>query len=185
MPGPLVDQLDPTWEAGSGYAVVQLRQDKNSEIRIFNFQFSIPIRSRLRARAPARCYRIPRGPFLRALPERLLAACGRGEAPSPASGRWQAIPCLGRWSLPPAVCQARHIDDEDIDNVGARHLRRTWCRGWVENSKFEIRIPKFGQMPGRYQHTTFGSVISASEKRIPSRPSPDFLTPPNGIESRR
>jgi hypothetical protein len=34
----------------------------------------------------------------------------------------------------PRGCQARHIDDEDIDNVGARHLRRTWCRGWAGGS---------------------------------------------------
>jgi hypothetical protein len=49
----------------------------------------------------------------------------------------------------------------------------------------ETLIPHSRRRPGRNQHTTFGSVISASEKRMPSRPRPDFLTPPNGIESRR
>ena len=32
---------------------------------------------------------------------------------------------------------------------------------------------------------TFGSVISSSENATPSRPSPEFLMPPNGIWSRR
>ena len=36
---------------------------------------------------------------------------------------------------------------------------------------------------GKYQHTTFGSVISCNENLTPSRPRPEPLTPPNGIES--
>jgi hypothetical protein len=39
--------------------------------------------------------------------------------------------------------------------------------------------------PGRYQQTTLGSVISCSENLIPSRPSPDPLIPPKGMESSR
>ena len=39
--------------------------------------------------------------------------------------------------------------------------------------------------PGRYQHITLGSVISWRENLIPSRPRPEFLTPPNGMESSR
>ena len=35
------------------------------------------------------------------------------------------------------------------------------------------------------KQTTFGSVISWSANLIPSRPSPESLTPPNGMSSRR
>ena len=40
-------------------------------------------------------------------------------------------------------------------------------------------------MVGRYQQITLGSVISCKENLIPSRPRPEFLIPPNGIESSR
>ena len=36
-------------------------------------------------------------------------------------------------------CQARHIDDEDIDNVGARHLR--WARPCLAARKVVVGIP--------------------------------------------
>ena len=37
----------------------------------------------------------------------LLTAFGRGDAPSPASGRWPGIPGLGHVSLPPAGSRPR------------------------------------------------------------------------------
>jgi len=40
-------------------------------------------------------------------------------------------------------------------------------------------------IPGRLKHTTFGSVISCRENLRPSRPRPEYLMPPNGIESKR
>lgn len=44
---------------------------------------------------------------------------------------------------------------------------------------------KPNQIPGRWKQTTFGSVISCNENFSPSRPRPEYLTPPKGIESRR
>jgi len=47
------------------------------------------------------------------------------------------------------------------------------------------RATRYAGSGRRLKQTTFGSVISWSAKRIPSRPSPEPLTPPNGIASRR
>ena len=37
----------------------------------------------------------------------------------------------------------------------------------------------------KLKHTTLGSVISIRENLMPSRPSPEFFTPPKGIPSIR
>ena len=82
----------------------------------------------------------------------------------------------------------------------ARPVNATRFRTWVlyehinlsaahamKNPKSEIRNSKSYVLdtPGRYQHTTLGSVISARENRMPSRPRPELLMPPKGMESSR
>ncbi len=38
---------------------------------------------------------------------------------------------------------------------------------------------------GRWKQITFGSVISCKENLMPSRPRPEYLMPPKGMESNR
>jgi len=70
----------------------------------------------------------------------------------------------------PRGCQARHIDDEDIDNVGARHLRRTLC--WGLGGKSEIRNPKFVAScilyPAPMALTRLGILISGTGSNMKS-----------------
>jgi hypothetical protein len=72
----------------------------------------------------------------------------------------------------------------DVSRCQVRHHRvvelSTYRSEWVILWPVLVYV-----IPGRYQQTTLGSVISASEKRIPSRPRPELLMPPKGMESRR
>jgi len=76
----------------------------------------------------------------------LLTAFGRRDAPSPASGRWPAIPSLGHISLPPAGSRPRLI-------ICRRFAARTVDQGW------EFFVAK------RWRRFPLRPTMSAMERR--------------------
>jgi len=78
----------------------------------------------------------------------------------------------------------RRVDRARCDEAAAEADRIRAAGALILDADLQQRLRTY-LTPGRYQQTTFGSVISASENRIPSLPRPELLTPPKGIESRR
>lgn len=75
-----------------------------------------------------------------------------------------------------------------------RHLRRAFSKKNEDSKTYKTchwikkdrrTYPALKVHYSRLKQTTFGSVISSSANLMPSRPRPEFLTPPKGMASIR